>query len=50
MAALDGKITIGRELRPCIVHIPEEREHFRENRERKYRIKKSSEDIKVDVV
>ena len=23
MAALDGKITIGKELRPCIVHIPE---------------------------
>lgn len=23
MAALDGKITIERELRPCIVHIPE---------------------------
>ena len=25
MAALDGKITIERELRPCIVHIPEQR-------------------------
>ena len=45
MAALDGKITIERELRPCIVHVPEKREYFRENRERKYRIKKSSEDI-----
>ena len=47
MAALDGKITIERELRPCIVHIPEKREYFRENRERKYIIKKSSEDIKA---
>ena len=47
MAALDGKITIESGLRPCIVHIPEEREYFRENRERKYRIKKSSEDIKA---
>ena len=47
MAALDGKITIERELRPCIVHIPEKREYFRENRERKYRIKKSAEDIKA---
>ena len=25
MSGLDGKITIGRELRPCIVHIPEQR-------------------------
>ena len=47
MSALDGKITIERELRPCIVHIPEKREYFRENRERKYRIKKSEEDIKA---
>ena len=47
MAALDGKITIERELRPCIVHIPEKREYFRENRKRKYRIKKSAEDIKA---
>lgn len=47
MSALDGKITIERELRPCIVHIPEKREYFRENRERKYRIKKSAENIKA---
>ena len=47
MAALDGKITIKRGLRPCIVHIPEEREYFRENRERKYRIKKTAENIKA---
>ena len=47
MSALDGKITIERELRPCIVHIPEKREYFRENRKRKYRIKKSAEDIKA---
>ena len=26
MAALDGKITIGIEYRPCMVHIPEQRE------------------------
>lgn len=26
MAALDGRITIEKELRPCIVHIPEQRE------------------------
>ena len=26
MAALDGKITIGIEYRPCIMHIPEQRE------------------------
>lgn len=25
MSALDGKITIERELRPCIVHIPEQK-------------------------
>ena len=47
MSSLDGKITIERELRPCIVHVPEKREYFRENRERKYRIKKSEEDIKA---
>lgn len=47
MSALDGKITIERELRPCIVHIPEKREYFRENRERKYRIKKTAENIKA---
>ena len=29
MAALDGKITIERELRPCIVHIPVTRNGFR---------------------
>ena len=29
MAALDGKITIERELRPCIVHIPAVRNGFR---------------------
>lgn len=29
MAALDGKITIERELRPCIVHIPEKRQNYR---------------------
>ena len=28
MAALDGKITIERELRPCIVHIPEKRKNY----------------------
>ena len=44
MATLNGKITIERELRPCIVHIPEKREYFRENRERKYRVKESSKD------
>lgn len=47
MSALDGKITIERELRPCIVHIPEKREYFRENRERKYRVKESAKDIKA---
>ena len=47
MSTLDGKITIESELRPCIVHVPEKREYFRENRERKYRIKKSAEDIKA---
>lgn len=47
MSALDGKITIESGLRQCIVHIPEKREYFRENRERKYRIKKSAEDIKA---
>lgn len=29
MEALDGKITIERELRPCIVHIPEKRQNYR---------------------
>ena len=29
MAALDGKITIERGLRPCIVHIPEKRQNYR---------------------
>ena len=29
MAALDGKITIERELRPCIVHIPAVKNGFR---------------------
>lgn len=29
MSALDGKITIERELRPCIVHIPEKRQDYR---------------------
>ena len=47
MSALDGKITIGRELRPCIVHIPEKREYSRENRERKYRVKESEKNIKA---
>ena len=47
MAALDGKITFEKELRPCIVHIPEKREYFRENRERKYRVKESAKDIKA---
>ena len=28
MSALDGKITIERELRPCIVHIPEKRKNY----------------------
>ena len=47
MAGLDEKNTIERELRLCIVHIPEKREYFRENRERKYRIKKTAENIKA---
>ena len=47
MSSLDGKSTIERELRPCIVHIPEKREYVRENRERKYRIKKTAENIKA---
>ena len=47
MAALDGKIEIGIEYRPCIVHIPEEREYFYANRKREYRVKKSSEDVKA---
>ena len=47
MAALDGKIKIESGLRPCIVHIPEKREYFRENRERKYRVKESSKDVKA---
>lgn len=42
-----GNIEIKYELRPCIVHIPEKREYFRENRERKYRIKKTAENIKA---
>lgn len=29
MSTLDGKITIERELRPCIVHIPEKRQNYR---------------------
>lgn len=29
MAGLDGKITIEKELRPCIVHIPEKRQDYR---------------------
>ena len=43
----DGKITIGIDYRPCIVHIPEQREYFYENRKRKYKVKKSSEDVKA---
>ena len=30
MAALDGKITIERELRPCIVRIPDKKKQFKE--------------------
>lgn len=30
MAALDGKITIEKELRPCIVHIPAITESYRD--------------------
>ena len=29
MSTLDGKITIERELRPCIAHIPEKRQNYR---------------------
>ncbi len=29
MSTLDGKITIEKELRPCIVHIPEKRKNYR---------------------
>ena len=29
MAALDGKITIGIDYRPCVVHIPEKRKNYR---------------------
>ena len=47
MAALDGKITIGIDYRPCIVRIPEEREYFYANRKREYRVKKPSEDVKA---
>ena len=47
MAALDGKITIGIEYRPCIVHIPEERKCFYANGKREYRVKKPSEDVKA---
>lgn len=47
MAALDGKITIGIEYRPCIVHIPEEKEYFYANRKRECRVKKPSEDVKA---
>ena len=47
MSALDGKITIEIGLRPCMVHIPEKREYFRENRERKYRVKESEKNIKA---
>ena len=47
MGALDGKITNGIEYRPCIVHIPEEREYFYANRKREYRVKKTSEDVKA---
>lgn len=47
MAALDGKITIESGLRPCIVHSPEKREYFRENKEWKCRAKKSEENIKA---
>lgn len=45
MAALDGKITIGIDYRPCMVHIPEQREYFYANRKREYRMKKPSEDV-----
>mgnify|MGYP005799453975 CR=1 FL=1 len=47
MRALDGKITICIDYRPCIVHIPEQREYFYKNRKREYRVKKSSEDVKA---
>ena len=43
----NGNIEIKYELRPCIVHIPEKREYFRENRERKYRVKESEKNIKA---
>ena len=29
MAALDGKITIGIDYRPCMVHIPEKKQNYR---------------------
>lgn len=29
MSALGGKITIEKELRPCIIHIPEKRQNYR---------------------
>ena len=46
MSGLGGKIEIGIDYRPCVVHVPEEREYFYENRERKYRVVRSSEEVK----
>lgn len=45
MAALDGKITIERELRPCIVHIPgiSYKSWDNEKQEMKYVIKRKEE-------
>lgn len=48
MAALDGKITIEKELRPCIVHIPSETRVLRKNKEGRFQETKSEgQDLKA---
>lgn len=48
MAALDGKVTIERELRPCIVHIPSTTRTLRKNKEHRFEeIKGEEQDLKA---
>lgn len=48
MAALDGKITIEKELRPCIVHIPSETRVLRKNKEGRFpETKSEGQDLKA---
>lgn len=48
MSALDGKITIEKELRPCIVHIPAARNGFRLRKDKiKNNVVRKEENVKA---